>query len=418
MQSNKHLAATPTKIFTLLSSFYFIYYASVGIFLPFWNLYLEQQGFNKAQIGWLMSVLMLARIVAPYFWGAIADKTNKPVFIIRLAVVVEMLVWLAVLWFSPSFYTYILLMFVYSFYQNATVPLVESVTLFWLEDTQGNYGKIRLWGSIGFLVTAFGLGVIFDYVSMNYLPYCLLLLSILCLLLSGFIRQKPMEKTRKIASKTTTNKTTPTNKKITSKTTLTTEETHPNTAFFDNLKQRHIRWFYFAQFLLLFSQAPYYGFYSNYLAEFNYSTSKIGTLWVAALIAEIIMFSQSKKLLHRFSQHSLFIACFVITGLRWLTVAFFPTLFVVQMLAQTLHAFSFALFQAVAMQFIFKHLEHHEQSRAQALYMSCWGLGVALGTGITGYFWEATGGSFWFAAAGILIILFAVVFYFARPIEN
>lgn len=380
--------ATNFPILKLLSGFYFFYYAILGIFIPYWTLYLEHEGFNKSQIGWLVAITMFSRVFAPYCWGIIADKTGQSVLYIRLAVFVEACVWLSLLFVDRHFITFVVLMFVYSFFQNATVPLTETVSLSWIKSKQGDYGKIRRWASIGFLCMVLLLGFLFDVISIAYVPYFLIGLSALCVFTSLVIRQN-----NDVHQKQKTN----------------------SDGFYTKLTKKPIIWFYLAQTVLLLSHAPFYGFYSNYLADFGYSTGKIGLLWTVALVAEIAMFSQSKSILSRYGFHGLMALCLFLTGVRWLLVAYFPTLLWVQLLAQTLHAFSFGLFQTLAMHFIFNNFAVNEQSRAQALYMSCWGLGVALGSVLVGHYWLITGGSFWFMMAGCMVILFSIVLYWLNP---
>ena len=102
------------------------------------------------------------------------------------------------------------------------------------------------------------------------------------------------------------------------------------------------------------------------------------------------------------------------TGLRWLIVGVFPSAFVAQFFAQTIHALSFGLFHMIAMRVIFQNFSAAQQGRGQALYSTMWGLGVASGSILAGYYWDKIGGEtiFMFAAASTL---FGLLLIFGLP---
>jgi hypothetical protein len=62
-----------------LAGFYFFYYSIVGTFMPFWSLYLEDQGFNYSEIGILSSIAIITRFFAPFIWGWIATNAGTNV---------------------------------------------------------------------------------------------------------------------------------------------------------------------------------------------------------------------------------------------------------------------------------------------------------------------------------------------------
>lgn len=99
-----------------LSGFYFLYYAIVGTFMPFWNLYLENQGFNYQEIGILASMAILTRFFAPFIWGWIADKSGKRMLLVRIATWVESCIWLLIFIIPNNFQSIALLMLIFSIF--------------------------------------------------------------------------------------------------------------------------------------------------------------------------------------------------------------------------------------------------------------------------------------------------------------
>lgn len=357
-----------------LSGFYFWYYSIVGTFLPYWSLYLQDQGFNYKEIGLLSSIAILTRIFAPFIWGFIADKTGKRMLLVRIATWMEATIWFLIFIIPNNMQSIALLMFIFSFFQNAILAQFEGVTLFWLGDKHTEYyGKIRKWGSIGFIVGVFSIGAILDVVDIHYLP-----MMLLCIAFTAFIWSFSIKEPH----------TAPNSQKI-------LEPLLPI------LKRPVVTAFFCIEFIMLFAQAPFYSFYSNYLKTAGFNTTEIGFLWSVGVIAEIIMFNYANFFLTRFSWRNLVTMCLIMTCIRFLLVGFFPEHFFMQFLSQTLHAFSFGLFHIIAMRIILQNFTAKQQGRGQALYSTMWGLGVASGSILAGQYWELLSGTTIFIFAGL-----------------
>jgi len=363
---------------TRLGGFYFFYYSIVGTFMPYWNLYLQDQGFNYQEIGVLSSIAIITRFFAPLVWGWVADKSGKRMLLVRVATWMESCIWLAIFLVPNTFQSIALLMLIFSFFQNAILAQFEGVTLFWLGDQKAKlYGKIRKWGSVGFIVGVFVIGALLEIVSISMLPILLLIIASLAFIWSFTIREPDGAPTSQ--------------KKL--------EPLLPV------LKRPTVAAFFTIEFILLFSHAPFYSFYSNFLKSLNFSTAEIGFLWAMGVFAEIFMFSIASKVFQRFSWRSLVIVCLLVTSIRWMLVALFSHYFVGQLFAQCLHAFSFGLFHLIAMRVIFQNFSAGQQGRGQALYSTMWGLGVAFGSVLAGHFWKILSGEIIFMCASLVVLL-------------
>lgn len=362
-----------------LGAFYFFYYAIVGTFMPYWNLYLQHQGFSFQQIGWLSSIAIITRFFAPFIWGWIADKSGKRMLLVRIATWVESCIWFLIFIIPNNFQSIAALMLIFSFFQNAILAQFEGVTLFWLGDEKAKlYGRVRKWGSVGFIVAVFLIGELLDLISIRWLPIILLIIAFLAFIWA-FTIQEPSNAPK--AQK----KLQPILKNI----------CHPTVLAFFSI-----------EFILLFSFAPFYSFYSNYLHEQHYSTGQIGALWATGVIAEIVMFAYAQRIfLQRFSWQKLVILCLILTSIRWYIVGVGSAYFVVQLLAQTIHAFSFGLFHLIAMKVIFQHFSAEQQGRGQALYSTMWGIGVAVGSILAGHYWNVLSGQHIFVYAAMVVLL-------------
>lgn len=366
------------RIQNRLAGFYFFYYSIIGTFMPYWNLYLEDQGFSYSEIGYLASLAIITRFFAPFIWGWIADKSGKRMRWIRLATWVEAFVWLLIFIIPNSFQYVALLMLIFSFFQNAILAQFEGVTLFWLAEKRSElYGKVRQWGSIGFIVAVFGIGALLDLIHIQHLPILLLIISLLAFLWSFTISEPS----------------------------AAPQAQKQLVSIWPVLKNPVVSAFFLIELILLFSHAPFYSFYSNYLKIHGFSTTMIGSLWSIGVIAEIVMFACAQFFFSRWGMRSLVIACLVLTALRWMMVGILPASWIAQTFAQSIHAFSFGLFHLIAMRIIFQYFSPQQQGRAQALYSTMWGIGVAVGSILAGQYWQILGGEMIFILAGFATLL-------------
>ena len=366
-----------------LAGFYFGYFALIGAFMPYWNLYLEHLGFEKAIIGVLASITVVTRIIAPSIWGYLADRSGQRMRWVRVGTFAQLIAWCAVLLLPNTLFWLAIILFAFSFFQNAILAQFEAVTLFWLGDSRDRYGMIRLWGSVGFIAAVFGLGWWFDLTSIAQLPLMMVGLAALTWWMSMLIAE-PLQRQASRQS---------------------------SVSLRQVLQRPRVGWFFVVQFLLLLSHAPFYSFYSNYLQGYGYSTHTIGLLWSVGVLAEVLMFTQSHRLMAWGTERLLLLSCLALTAVRWGLVGYYPEQLSVQIAAQAIHAFSFALFQSLAMRLIFREFNPDQQGRAQALYSMVWGMGVAFGSLLAGLYWDQFGGSAMFYAAALICVVASLLMW-------
>src|SRR3989339_1449149 len=140
-----------------IAGFYFFYYAFIGMFAPYWSLYLQSIHFNAVEIAILMSVQPVMRMLAPNLWGWLADHTGKRLLVVQIAASLSAVFYLGV-FMTTSFWGMFLVLGLMSFFWSASMPLVEATTLSYLGKHATRYGRIRSWGSVGFIVAVVGLG--------------------------------------------------------------------------------------------------------------------------------------------------------------------------------------------------------------------------------------------------------------------
>jgi len=157
-----------------LSAFYLFYFGSIGAFLPYWALYLHTLGFNAVAIGELIAILLALKIIAPNISGWIADHTGRHIALVRLSSLLAALFFIPLLIVEQSYLWLALIIGVFSFFWHAALPPFEATTLAHLGKQAHRYSQIRLWGSIGFILTVTLFGWLFEYISVTLLPNLLI----------------------------------------------------------------------------------------------------------------------------------------------------------------------------------------------------------------------------------------------------
>ena len=369
-----------------LSGFYWFYFASLGVIVPFWSLYLSSLGFDARSIGELMAVLMATKIVAPYLWSWIADHTGHSMKIIRAASILSCIAFLGV-FLNSSFWWLVLVMLLFSFFWNATLPQFEANTMNHLGKDTHKYSVVRLWGSLGFVFSVILIGSMLDEYGYQLVPISIFILYVLITVFSFLVSDAPQH--------------------------------HPHiehVSILKVLKKPHVIALLVICFLMQMSHGPYYTFYSIYLKEFNYSSNTLGWLWALGVIAEIILFVFMHKLMPRYGPRLLLMIALVLTTIRWLLIGFYVETLWIVILAQCLHAASFGLYHAVGIELFHRNFKGKLQGRGQALYSAIsFGAGGAVGTLLSGAYWDAYSAQVIFGAAALVsFIAFVVVLKFKR----
>jgi len=377
-----------------LSGFYFFYFALLGGIVPYWSLFLQDKGFGPEQIGLLMAILHASRIIAPNIWGWLADRTGRRVQIVRYGAGLTCICFSAIFW-QQSAWGIGLVMAGFSFFWNAVLPQFEVLTLSHLGEKGERYSQIRLWGSIGFIVTVVGLGWLFDLIAVSWLPHLCLIMMLLIWFNSLLVPPAPQSPVIRRSAD----------------------------GFMQQLRSPQVIVFFLVMFLVQFSHGPYYTFYSVLMESLGYSRAEIGLLWAVGVIAEVLIFIIMPRMLRRYGHRLLLLAALLLTALRWLLIAWLPDVAPLMLFAQTLHAASFAIVHAVGIALVHHYFSEQNHGQAQALFSSAgFGAGGAAGALISGLLWQSAGSLVTFliaaAMASLALLLTLVWIYPAKAQQN
>jgi len=358
-----------------LSGFYLAYFASLGALIPFWGLYLQDLGHDAAAIGELMALLLATKIIAPNLWAWLADRRGERIRIVRVASLAA-LVCFGGVFVSGGYLWLALVMVAFSFFWNASLPQFEALTLSHLARDPHRYGLVRVWGSVGFILSVLALGALFEVTGRGWLPWIVLGLFGLVWGVSLSVPDagRPSEEVRR-------------------------------EPLLGVLRRPEVAALLGACLLMQASHGPYYAFFSIHLDRAGYGQQMIGALWALGVIAEIGIFLVAAPLLRRFSPRTLLLASLLLTALRWLLVGGLVEHLGWLLVAQLLHAASFGIYHAAAIQLVHRFFPPPHQGRGQALYSSLsFGAGGALGSLLGGYAWVTLGATAtFFIASGLAL---------------
>jgi MFS transporter, PPP family, 3-phenylpropionic acid transporter len=345
----KHLS--PLVSFAALSASYF---SHIGFFNPYLSLWLKDQGMTLWVIGLMGSMQSLSRIIAPYLWGWLSDHTGQRVLLLRasagLALVsswgmnAHELPWLVGMLFFMFLNT------------SGMMPMTEAALSHWVSvggvlDTH-RYGRVRLFGSLGFLLTVCFAGAWFERHGMVDFPMCTVL-TLLALNISVWSLPNSKENV--------------------------SVKGHQGSVV-KELFKAHNAWFFATMFFHVLSHMCIYFYLSLYLDHLGYSKTMIGLLWGVGVVVEIGAFYTQSRWLHRFSMGQWLMVCCGCMVIRMGLTSFCSEWLLILFLAQALHGITFAVQHTVSISWLSIYFPGRLRGRGQALY-SIVGYGV---TGVIG----------------------------------
>lgn len=372
-----------------IAGFYFFYYAFVGMYSPYWSLYLKSIHFDAIEIGILMSVQPVMRMVAPSIWGWVADRSGRSKDVIVAAATLSAAFYLGV-FATTSFWGLFLVLALMSFFWTASMPLVEATTLSYLGKNTANYGRLRSWGSIGFIVTVVGLGYAFDYIAIAWVLWAGLVCEIGILV---FARKIP--RTEVVAHHT---------------------DSQPIRQI---VLQPRVLALFGACFLMSVAHGPYYTFFSIYLVEHGYAKSSVGELWALGVICEIGVFFLMPALVRRLGFVRILMVSLAAAVLRFLLIGWAVDWVVLILFAQMLHALTFGAYHASSLGLVHQFFKGRHQARGQALFGSVsYGAGGVLGGLVSGPIWQHWGATALYTfSAGAALLGFMLMWWKLRRLN-
>ncbi|WP_028612860.1 MFS transporter [Paenibacillus harenae] len=322
---------------------FFSFFMTWGIFLPYWSGWMiYTKGISVSQASLIMSLGLIARGLStlfafPYLSGRFSSKMLLKVA--GIGTLVALVCYIP----ASSFGSLLTATIVLHLFYPTLMPALDSAAGVLVQSKQlRHYGRSRQWGSIGFVFVGMILTV-FTGMLGDEVIFWALLLGIVGFVGLGFMRapvilsEKPqVDQTKKAGL---------------------------NHLF----RIKHFSLVLIIVILLQAAHAAYYNYGYIFLQEIHAPIYMIGLIINIAVIAEIVFFSLADKILSKFSAGSLLTLAAIGSSVRWILVFAFPNV-IIFCIAQTLHAFSFAMAHYAFMKYLIKNIPHIQIPKAQGMY--------------------------------------------------
>ncbi|MGE6468948.1 3-phenylpropionate MFS transporter [Serratia proteamaculans] len=359
---------------------YFTYFFSYGIFLPFWGVWLKGEGIPPETIGILLGAGLVARFLGSLLIAPRVKDPSHLVTALRLLALLT-LAFAIGFCFGNGWGWLMLVIAGFNLFFSPLVPLTDALAGTWQKQITLDYGRVRLWGSLAFVIGSALTGQMISVWGHNAILYSLII-SILAMLLGMMLKPSVMPQGE--------------------------ARTHSEAdrSLWEMLKEGPVWRFLLCVTLLQGAHAGYYSFGSIYWQEAGYSASTIGYLWSLGVVAEVIIFASSNFLFRRWNARNLLLLSACCGILRWGLMASSTELGWL-LVIQILHCGTFTVCHLAAMRFIAAR-KGPEVIRLQAVYSAlAMGGGIAIMTVIAGFLFEhLQGGVFWVMAAVVVPALF------------
>ncbi len=354
---------------------WFFYFAAIGSFNPFAPLWFKELGFSTLAIGSIASLQAWTRIIAPYAWGWLGDHSGQRVRLMRLAALASLLAACGLLWARG--YGAVALFTALLFLANGgVVPLTEATISRHLTTEDGmdtaRYGRVRVWGSIGFIASVLVYGFVLEGFGIGLFPW--LVVAMFGALVLASLRLPARRDD------------------------VSGHEDAP--AVLSVLRQPEVAWFFASVFFTVLAHTALYSFFSLFLDSHGFPKSVVGMLWAVSVVVEIAFFWWQGRFFDRMEPHRWLQWAAAVSVLRFAAIAALGQHVVVLVAAQALHAITFAGQHAACIVLISRHFAGPLRGRGQALY-------TVLGYGVSGVLAGIGGG--WLS----LHLDFAAVFWAA-----
>ena len=344
-------------------------FLSVGIYLPFFPLWLKERHFSADHIALLLSIPLIVKVIFTPFAMAYAGRMPQRRQAAQLFCGLSLLSFTALI-FVNGFWPTLLILGLFGLFWGALIPLGDSFALSEMRQKGSNYGMIRLWGSAAFVVANLGAGRVLDYFGIGEVPVLIIVMLAIALVTPFLLPCYGL----------------PVDERPRTGPALSGDLA----IFFKNYRFMLMS---ISAGLLQSSHAMIYSFGTIDWLRRGYLANEVGFFWAAGVVAEIVLFMQAARLLKTMSAQHLLMVGGVAAILRWLIHGHIEGVFPILML-QCLHGLSFGATYLGMQAFIAREVSEVETPAAQGVMVFVSGMTVAVLTGLCGFLYSqfSTGG--------------------------
>ena len=360
----------------------FIFYITMAAF-GYFNIYFQDAGLNSFQIGLVNAIPRIFALLLMPIWGFLTDyfhENKKVLFITLLGTLITIIIFPV----TKTFKLLMVLMFFYTLFQNPIIPLSDSLLLDYLGDDSNLYGKYRLWGSTGYMLSVSVLGYFLEATSSTNLFYVYAVILILSMFLMYFLPKSERE----------------------------IEVLNPGD-FKNIFKKKRLLYFLLFVFILQTTMNANYGYFPLYIIDHGGGEFLIGIALTISSGSEILAFFFSDKIIKSNNFSKIISVISIAFIIRWLMLSFFPYSPSI-LFSQLLHSVTFGLFFAVGVDYVNEISGEKFRATGQNIYSAAFmGLSAISGSLLGGKIYQLFGGETMYfllalitGAAGIIYIIY------------
>ena len=369
--------------FIRLSSFYLFYFALVGVYIIFLPKMLSVEGYDATHIGALFSASPMMRFIMPFVFRKYGGLNSSTYLISLVAIPLSSILMFA---FLENFYLLFVINLIYGASMGVILPFVDTYALKIIGKEK--YGRVRLWGSIGFMMIALWLGSRLESVqeAMLYLSATAVLTA-----LTGWSigKKEAMSEDINIAVAN---------------------------GNYSTISLGKYWAFWTGTLLLQVSFGGFYNFFTIYETAHGISLEMTSGLWSFGVICEIIMLYFQGPLLKINLLRLIEITTFV-TAVRWLILWIYPDSLIMAFVSQSFHALSFALYYTAAIAYIYEL--YNDKKLAQQFFLGVsFGLGGAVGSVLAGWIYDGFSTKLFLAEALVALLSFVMIVIHSKRVER
>lgn len=353
-----------------LSGAYLLLFAALGLYLPYFPVYLQAQGFDGAAIGWMLALAPLMRFVAPPVFGALADRVRGPRFWSMCAAwgsVAGMA--LVAVGPGPALAVGLLLYFLAA---APAIPLLDATALHLLDYRRARFGRMRTWGSAGFAAASLGLGLAFPEMPAGVVIMSLVAAHFAFALYVSLWRLEQAPPARP-----------------------------PLRDIPALLADRRLLLVLLVLVLNRVASGPFNGFYTIFVKEAGHGGEVVAWTWGIAVAVEVFVMLAVDRAIDRYGAFPVLAFGGLLEAARWFAYAARTDAAALLLLAP-LHGIAFATTYVAMVRGVADMVPRRHRSTGQGVAAAATALGQGLGFVGAGYLYDAAGASAMFAVAGVV----------------
>jgi len=368
-----------------VSSFYFLHYATLGIIFPFAGYFFKEVGYSGTEIGLYLAIFPLAKFSITNIWTQLFANSKRKHLFIAVCILISSMS-LVPLAFVENRLIVGLLLMMFAFSRAGVIPVMDSIAI--SMDAYIPYGRLRLFGSIGFICTSITAGILMDRFGIYAFIWTFMTAGLLSIIPSLFVNfsvdaLKPTKKS-------------------------------------DRKLNPELRVFFLGLMIYLTSFAFLSNFFNIKVAEAGYSQTWAGYMWSIGVVSEIVFLYNQERILKIFNVKTLIALSMLVGGMRYLIIGYTDSLFLL-CFTSAFHGLAYGSFHIGVMRYIRTCVPDRIKLKAQSMYSGVgYGLGSIAGSSISGIIYDMGGLKSVFITAFLFCTIAAFVIYLftGRHVES